>query len=158
METIKTKCIQMDLPFLKGLKCIILLEGFGGTYTVGFATVIKQSPNLGVRFVWYTQFKKLATHDGEYDLTPMMALFGGMTAGIFSALVDQPADVIKTKMQGVCAEYSSTWDCIAKTYEDEGIAGFYTAIIPRVGRVMVGQGVLFLSYEMIVSALLSFYV
>ena len=155
VETIKTKCIQLDKPFLEGLKQIILLEGIGGVYTGGLATVIKQSSNHGLRFVWYSEYKRMVTHDGEYELTPIMALFGGITAGIFSALGNQPADVIKTRMQGVGCIYTSTWDCIRKTYADEGFAGFYTGIIPRLARVVPGQGILFVSYEMISSALLS---
>lgn len=158
VETIKTKCIQMDVPFWDGLRRILLLEGIGGVYTGGLATVIKQSSNHGLRFVWYGEYKSMVTNNGEYAMTPLMTLFGGMTAGIFSALGNQPADVIKTRMQGVCAEYTSTWDCIRKTYEGgRGISGFYTGIVPRLARVVPGQGILFLSYEVVVSALLSFY-
>ena len=156
IETIKTKCIQMDRSFLEGLQEIILMEGIGGIYTGGLATVIKQSSNHGLRFMWYSEYKRMVTHDGLYALTPLMAFFGGMTAGMFSAMVNQPADVVKTRMQGVRAEYTSTWDCIQKTYSEEGFAGFYTGIIPRLSRVIPGQGIIFLSYEMIVSVLLSF--
>lgn len=154
VETIKTKCIQMDMTFLPGLQEIILMEGIGGLYTGGLATIIKQMSNHGLRFMWYSEYKRMVTHDGLYALTSLMAFFGGMTAGIFSAMVNQPADVVKTRMQGVRAEYTSTWDCIQKTYSEEGFAGFYTGIVPRLSRVIPGQGIIFLSYEMIVSALL----
>lgn len=160
VETIKTKCIQLDMPFWEGLQEIILVEGLGGVYTGGLATVIKQASNHGLRFVWYSEYKNMVTQNGAIALTPVMAFVGGMTAGIFSALGNQPADVIKTRMQGICRGddgYTSTWDCIRKTFEDEGAAGFYTGIVPRLSRVIPGQGILFLSYEMIVSALLSFY-
>jgi len=157
VETIKTKCIQLDMPFWEGLQEIILVEGIGGVYTGGLATVIKQASNHGLRFVWYSEYKNMVTQNGAIALTPVMAFVGGMTAGIFSALGNQPADVIKTRMQGVRPVYISTWDCIRKTFEDEGAAGFYTGIVPRLSRVIPGQGILFLSYEMIVSALLSFY-
>lgn len=157
IETIKTKCIQMDRSFLEGLKEIIVMEGMGGIYTGGLATVIKQSSNHGLRFMWYSEYKRMVTHDGIYALTPALAFFGGMSAGIFSAMLNQPADVVKTRMQGVRAEYTSTWDCIRQTYSEEGLAGFYIGIVPRLSRVIPGQGIIFLSYEMIVSALLSFY-
>lgn len=157
VETIKTKCIQLDMPFWEGFKEIIALEGIGGVYTGWLATVVKQSSNHGLRFVWYSTYKSMVTNNGEYALTPGMVLIGGMTAGVFSAVGNQPADVIKTRMQGIRAGYTSTWDCIKKTFASEGIAGFYTGIVPRLSRVIPGQGILFLSYEMIVSALLSFY-
>jgi len=154
VETIKTKCIQLDMPFWKGVKEIIRIEGISGVYHGVLATVLKQSSNHGLRFVWYNEYKRIVTHDGLYKLTPAMAFFGGMTAGVFSALGNQPADVIKTRMQGVRVEYTSTWDCISKTFRREGIRGFYTGIVPRLFRVVPGQGILFLSFELIVSALL----
>ena len=153
VETIKTKCIQLDMPFWQGLKHIILLEGIAGVYSGVLATVIKQSSNQGLRFFWYSEYKRMVTNDEEI-LTPMMALIGGMTAGVFSAFCNQPADVIKTRMQGVRAEYTSTLDCIRKTFEREGVPGFYKRIVPRLLRVVPGQGILFLSYEICVSALL----
>ncbi|KAL7527110.1 hypothetical protein ACHAWF_002043, partial [Thalassiosira exigua] len=155
METMKTKCIQLDMPFWGGLREVVLLEGIGGVYRGALATVAKQGSNQGLRFVWYSAYKRMVTHDGQYPITPAMAFFGGMTAGIFSALGNQPADVIKTRMQGVRAGYTSTWDCIRETYATQGIPGFYTGIIPRLSRVVPGQGILFLSYEVIVSLLLS---
>jgi len=49
-----------------------------------------------------------------------------MIAGIFSSFGNQPFDVLKTRMQGVRADekYSSTWDCIRKTFKRDGIPGF----------------------------------
>ena len=155
IETIKTKCIQLNMPFLRGLQEIILLEGIRGIYHGVLATVWKQSSNHGLRFVWYYEYKRFVTHDGVDPYTPGLAFFGGMTAGIFSTLGNQPMDVIKTKLQGVRVEYSSTWDCICQTFATEGIPGFYTGIIPRLSRVIPGQGIIFMSFEIIVSILMA---
>jgi len=154
VETVKTKCIQMDLPFWLGLKEILLLEGLGGLYDGALATITKQSSNHAMRFVWYSQYKLLVTNNGEYPLTPILALFGGMTAGLFAALGNQPADVVKTRMQGVRSEYTSNWDCVRKTFIREGIPGFYTGMVPRMARVIPGQGAQFMTYEVIVALLL----
>lgn len=43
VETIKTKCIQLNMSFFQGLKEIILVEGIRGVYHGVFATVLKQS-------------------------------------------------------------------------------------------------------------------
>merc|ERR1712086_237143 len=72
-ETIKTKCIQLDLPFWEGLTEILRLEGLGGIYTGGLATVVKQSTNHGLRFVWYSEYRRIVTHEGQDALTPLMA-------------------------------------------------------------------------------------
>ena len=42
VETIKTKCIELNTPFLKGLREILLTEGIGGIYHGVLATVLKQ--------------------------------------------------------------------------------------------------------------------
>ena len=157
IETMKTKCIQLDMPFWRGAREVVFMEGIGGLYQGALATAVKQGSNQGLRFLWYGTYKSAVTRGGEVPLTPLLAFLGGMTAGVFSSVVNQPADVVKTRMQGVRAGYTSTGDCVWKTYRAEGVAGFYTGIVPRLSRVIPGQGILFLSYEMIVSVLLLFY-
>eukprot|EP00977_Amphora_coffeiformis_P009238 scaffold2102_cov161-Amphora_coffeaeformis.AAC.22 len=138
VETIKTKCIELNMSFVKGLREILVTEGIWGIYHGVLATVLKQGSNHGLRFLWYHVYKRILTNDGETELTLFESFIGGMTAGIFSALGNQPFDVLKTLMQGVHAEeqYSSTWDCVVKTFQAEGIAGFYTGLIPRLTRVI----------------------
>ncbi|KAL3907925.1 MAG: hypothetical protein SGARI_003304 [Bacillariaceae sp.] len=155
IETIKTKCIQLNMPFLQGLQEIVRLEGIRGIYNGVLATVWKQSSNHGLRFVWYYEYKRFVTHNGVDPYTPGLAFIGGMTAGIFSTLGNQPVDVIKTKLQGLHVEYSSTWDCIRQIFVTEGFPGFYTGIIPRLFRVIPGQGIIFMSFEIIVSILMA---
>ena len=158
VETVKTKCIQLNMPFLQGLHKIIHMEGIPGIYQGVLATVLKQSSNHGLRFVWYYEYKRIVTHDGLYALSPAQAFMGGMTAGIFSAVGNQPFDVLKTRMQGLNLEEQhphSTWDCIRKTFRRDGILGFYVGIVPRLFRVIPGQGIIFMSFECIVAILLA---
>ena len=159
VETVKTKCIQLNMPFLQGLKKIIHMEGLFGVYRGVLATVLKQSSNHGLRFVWYYEYKRIVTHDGLYTLTLGQSFIGGMTAGIFSALGNQPFDVLKTKMQGLGVEeqHHSTWDCIYNTFRRDGIPGFYVGIVPRLFRVIPGQGIIFMSFECIVAILLALF-
>jgi solute carrier family 25 citrate transporter 1 len=85
----------------------------------------------------------------------LQLFIGGMTAGMLSTIGNQPLDVLKTRMQGIRSEYSSAWECIYKTFRREGIAGFYTGIVPRLARVIPGQGIIFMSFEFIVSILMA---
>jgi solute carrier family 25 citrate transporter 1 len=50
--------------------------------------------------MWFNEYKRIVTSDGEKPLTPLMGLFGGMSAGCFSTLGNNPFDVIK-----VCAHF-----------------------------------------------------
>lgn len=57
-------------------------------------------------------------------------------------------------MQGTQAsQYKNTLDCFQKIIRTEGIGAFYAGIVPRLGRVVPGQGIIFMSFETIQSAL-----
>jgi solute carrier family 25 citrate transporter 1 len=59
-------------------------------------------------------------------------------------------DVLKTKMQGLDGnKYRNTFDCARQIMKREGVFGFYAGIVPRLGRVIPGQGVIFMSYDSI---------
>jgi len=152
VETVKTKVIELNMPFLEGLKHIIKTQGFGGVYQGVFATALKQGSNQGLRFMWFNEYKKRVTNDGEKSLTPLMGLFGGMTAGCFSTLGNNPFDVVKTRMQGTNAsQYKGTLDCFKTIIVKEGFGAFYAGLVPRLGRVVPGQGIIFMSFESIQS-------
>ncbi|KAG5184642.1 mitochondrial carrier domain-containing protein [Tribonema minus] len=150
IETIKTKAIQGNMPFVAGVKHILKTEGPAGLYQGAGATVLKQGSNQGLRFMWFNEYKKWLMGNTNRTLSPLENLLGGMSAGTFSTLGNNPFDVVKTRMQGLNANrYSSTLDCFAKIMTQEGIKGFYKGIVPRLGRVIPGQGIIFMSYEAI---------
>jgi hypothetical protein len=98
---------------------------------------------------------------------------GGMLSGLFSTtcqliftlslspclllllsssleLVNNPFDVVKTRMQGSRASmYKNTMDCFVQMYKVEGPMVFYSGLVPRLGRVLPGQGIIFMSFETI---------
>eukprot|EP00339_Tiarina_fusa_P002645 CAMPEP_0117001596 /NCGR_PEP_ID=MMETSP0472-20121206/3543_1 /TAXON_ID=693140 ORGANISM="Tiarina fusus, Strain LIS" /NCGR_SAMPLE_ID=MMETSP0472 /ASSEMBLY_ACC=CAM_ASM_000603 /LENGTH=299 /DNA_ID=CAMNT_0004701657 /DNA_START=206 /DNA_END=1106 /DNA_ORIENTATION=- len=174
VETVKTKVIELNMPFLTGLKHIVSTQGLGGLYqgvsvvfdvkiacdlpthfaTQAVATALKQGSNQGLRFMWFNEYKQIVTGDGERPLTPFMGLIGGMSAGCFSTLGNNPFDVVKTRMQGTqAAKYASTLDCFKQVVSKEGIGALYVGIVPRLGRVVPGQGIIFMSFETIQSNL-----
>lgn len=86
VETVKTKCIELNMSFLAGFRHILKTEGVGGVYQGAFATALKQGSNQGLRFMWFNEYKRIITNDGEKPLTPILSLLGGMSAGCFSTL------------------------------------------------------------------------
>lgn len=150
VETVKTKCIEMNKPFVEGMKHILATEGIGGVYQGAAATAMKQGSNQGLRFMWFNEYKRIVTNDGEKPMTPLLGLFGGMSAGCFSTLGNNPFDVVKTRMQGTQAsQYKNTLDCFKTIISKEGFGAFYSGLIPRLGRVVPGQGIIFMSFETI---------
>lgn len=154
VETVKTKCIELNQPFVTGLRHILQTEGIAGVYQGAIATALKQGSNQGLRFMWFNEFKKIVTSDGEKPMTPILGLLGGMSAGCFSTLGNNPFDVVKTRMQGTKAkQYAHTLDCFRQILTNEGIAALYAGVVPRLGRVVPGQGIIFMSFETIQSTL-----
>jgi len=159
IETVKTKLIQSNQGLVSGVKHIIKTEGWGGLYTGMSATILKQASNQGLRFMWFNEYKTFLTKD-ERPLTIYESFFGGMTAGCFSTLGNNPFDVVKTRMQGLGAKqkYKNTLDCFVSTFKNEGISAFYKGVVPRLGRVVPGQGIIFMSYEAIQEQISHFFV
>jgi solute carrier family 25 citrate transporter 1 len=149
METIKTKLIQSNMSLVPGVQAILRDSGLSGLYQGLFATILKQSSNQGLRFMFFNKYKDLMTDYGQGSpLNPLTALMGGMMAGCFSTFGNNPFDVVKTKMQGQdAAQYKSTADCFRQILRTEGLRGFYKGVVPRLGRVVPGQGVIFMSFE-----------
>ncbi len=95
VETVKTKCIELHMPFIEGMRHILKNEGVNGMYQGVFATALKQGSNHGLRFMWFNEFKSYMTNNGETKMTPIMGLLGGMSAGCFSVFGNNPFDVLK---------------------------------------------------------------
>ena len=150
METIKTKLIQTNSGLVSGVSLILKEQGFMGLYQGLFATILKQSSNQGLRFMFFNKYKDIVTNEGKTSLTPIYALCGGMMAGCFSTLGNNPFVVVKTQMQGKNAsKYKSTLDCFTTILRNDGPLGLYKGVIPRMGRVVPGQGIIFMSFESI---------
>ena len=151
VETIKTKCIETNSPFVAGMRRILQTEGLGGIYQGAAATALKQGSNQGLRFMWFNEYRQVVTGHGETEMTPLLGLLGGMSAGCFSTLGNNPFDVVKTRMQGTqaAARYAGTLDCFRQVLAREGVAAFYAGVVPRLGRVVPGQGIIFMSFETI---------
>eukprot|EP00947_MAST-08B_sp_MAST-8B-sp1_P001281 g1281.t1 len=153
-ETIKTKLVENNASLVSGVRGILAKEGVAGLYQGLIPTILKQGSNQGIRFMVYSKYKQLVTgnEDGA-GITPLQALVGGMTSGCISTLSNNPADMVKTRMQGFEAkQYSGFMDCVVKVYQNEGLLAFYKGVVPRLMRVVPGQGVIFMSYESISKA------
>jgi solute carrier family 25 citrate transporter 1 len=74
------------MSFVSGFRHILATEGVAGVYQGAAATALKQGSNQGLRFMWFNEYKRIITNDGEKPLTPLMGLFGGMSAGCFSTI------------------------------------------------------------------------
>ena len=85
----------------------------------------------------------IATADGS-GLSTYGAFLGGVGAGCFSTLGNNPFDVVKTRMQSSgAAQYKNTLDCAVRIMTQEGPSAYYKGVVARMGRVVPGQGIIF---------------
>jgi len=112
MESVKTKFIhdQNSPPemrkykgFTHGVKLIAKTEGIAGFYQGVGPTIIKQATNQGTRFLVFTELQKwFRENTGDFGL--IKSAISGAIAGGVSVMVNNPIDVVKTKMQGLEAK------------------------------------------------------
>ena len=144
METLKTRLINKNKPFISGTADILRNEGLGGLYKGLAPTIAKQSLNQATRFLVYNNYARtVKSYLGKEDIGFLFAVLGGMFSGTCSSLVNQPVDTIKTRMQGVGAtKYKSTLDCWGKILAEEGPGAFFKGAASNVIRGTGGALVL----------------
>lgn len=53
-------------------------------------------------------------------------------------------------MQGTKAsQYKNTLDCFKQIITNEGVSALYAGVVPRLARVVPGQGIIFMSFDQI---------
>lgn len=93
---------------------------------------------------------------GKFGTTLLPIVFRLLVALTFGlqTVCNNPFDVVKTRMQGTKAsKYAGTLDCFKQILTTEGVGAFYAGVVPRLGRVVPGQGIIFMSFEAIQSTL-----
>lgn len=145
METLKTRLINANKPFVSGTINLIQTEGIGAIYKGVVPTIMKQSLNQGTRFLVYDEVMTLIkSATGKEVAGPIEAISGGMIAGAASVMVNQPVDTIKTIMQSAdAAKYKGTLDCFTSIIKNEGPFAVYKGLVPRLARVCPGSGIIF---------------
>ncbi|XP_056637970.1 putative tricarboxylate transport protein, mitochondrial [Diorhabda sublineata] len=158
METIKVKFINDQRSgksryksLFHGVGLIIKEEGLRGVYKGVTATILKQGSNQATRFFVMETLKdyyKGGDHDKKIPKL-LTGLFGAF-AGACSVYVNNPVDVVKTRMQGLESNrYKNTLDCALQILRNEGPRAFYKGTIPRLGKVCLDVAITFMIYDSI---------
>jgi hypothetical protein len=86
-------------------------------------------------------------------------LLAGAGTGVASTLLNNPIDVVKSRLQaqdtakGVTPKYTGTVQCIVMTVKEDGFAALYRGTVPRMMKVSVGQALTFFTYDHVSSFL-----
>ncbi|CAO1624346.1 unnamed protein product [Parajaminaea phylloscopi] len=132
---------------------ILREEGLAGIYKGLGPTMVRQGANSAVRLTTYSSLRALATKDGR---KPGSAeTFGmGAIAGIVTVYCTMPFDVVKTRMQSSSAsQYTGAINCATTMFKSEGIRRFWKGTTPRLTRLVLSGGIVFVVYENILTLL-----
>ncbi|GAQ77631.1 mitochondrial substrate carrier family protein [Klebsormidium nitens] len=134
---------------------ILRTEGITSLYNGWGAVLARNIPNSIIKFYTYESLKKLALdrRPGATRLTQLESLVIGGVSGVSAAFCTTPFDVVKTRLQnqmpGQTIQYGGVTECLRKIVAEEGVAGLYRGVGPRLF-IYVSQGAIFFaSYEVL---------
>ena len=89
--------------------------------------------------------------DDDVSLSALEAAACGAVAGSFSAAITNPLDRIKTLMMtDVAGTYGgSVAACASKILRDDGLAGLFAGVVPRVAYIAPSVCIFFATYEFV---------
>lgn len=142
---------------------IVKEEGIGALYKGVVPTMLRQGCNQAVNFTAYQFIKaKVMAYEGTDSLMPWQSLLIGGFSGGMGPLVNNPLDVVKTRMQkqvvhpGKQPKYTGLGQACTLIAKDEGPLALWKGITPRLLRIMPGQAITFMTYEFVSSNLIKY--
>uniref|UniRef100_A0A0N5A1U5 Mitochondrial carrier protein n=1 Tax=Parastrongyloides trichosuri TaxID=131310 RepID=A0A0N5A1U5_PARTI len=118
-----------DLHLIRNVKQIVINEGVKGLYKGLGASVFALIPTKAVYFFCYNA-AKTELNTGTYYMVPNTApvhMFSAGFAGLLVCFMFNPIHVVKTRLQ-LNKDKMNVRQCIAYTYNNNGIRGFFRGI------------------------------
>lgn len=133
---------------------IVKEEGLGALYKGVIPTMLRQGCNQAVNFTGYNYIKKeVMARQGTDRLDHWQSLLIGGFSGGMGPLVNNPLDVVKTRLQkqvitpGKTPKYTGLGQACLRIGREEGVLALWKGITPRLLRIMPGQAITFMTYE-----------
>jgi solute carrier family 25 citrate transporter 1 len=131
-------------------------EGVGALYKGVVPTMLRQGCNQAVNFTMYNIMKtQVMTWQGTDQLASWQSLMIGGLSGGMGPLVNNPLDVVKTRLQkqvvtpGKTPKYTGLGQACVVIAKEEGTLALWKGITPRLLRIMPGQAITFMTYEFV---------
>lgn len=135
-------------------------EGIGALYKGVVPTMLRQGCNQAVNFTAYNLIKKkILERQQKKELASWQSLTIGGLSGGMGPLVNNPLDVVKTRLQkqvvheGKTPKYTGLVQGCLVIAKEEGALALWKGITPRLLRIMPGQAITFMTYEAVTSKL-----
>lgn len=138
-------------------------EGFGALYKGVVPTMLRQGCNQAVNFTGYNLIKKkVMAYQESSELASWQSLLIGGFSGGMGPMVNNPLDVVKTRLQkqvvhpGKTPKYTGLMQACVLIAKEEGVLALWKGITPRLMRIVPGQAITFMTYEFVSSKLVQF--
>ncbi|CAO3654045.1 unnamed protein product [Mucor hiemalis] len=142
---------------------IVKYDGYGALFHGFRATILRDVPYSALQFAFYEQFKKFAKKENNGEQLPLgIDLLTGSLAGGIAGAVTTPLDVVKTLLQtqptdasskkikdAPTKHYSGIVEGLLWNYKNQGLAGLFRGIGPRVFWTSLQSAIMFVVYEQV---------
>eukprot|EP00980_Cylindrotheca_fusiformis_P006804 scaffold1426_cov83-Cylindrotheca_fusiformis.AAC.6 len=139
---------------------IVREEGVGALYKGVVPTMLRQGCNQAVNFTAYNLIKKKVLEGQQSsELASWQSLLIGGLSGGMGPMVNNPLDVVKTRLQkqvvheGKTPKYTGLTQACLLIAKEEGALALWKGITPRLLRIMPGQAITFMTYEAVSSTI-----
>ncbi|KAL3900276.1 MAG: hypothetical protein SGARI_006276 [Bacillariaceae sp.] len=116
--------------------------------------MLRQGCNQACNFTAYNWAKKKAlAYQNLTELPSYQSLMIGGISGGLGPMVNNPLDVVKTRLQkqvvvqGKTPKYTGLMQACMVISKEEGVLALWKGITPRLLRIMPGQAINFMTYE-----------
>ena len=133
------------------IKKLVSQEGiFRGLYRGQMATILREGQGFGLWFLTFEYLMQRTIKEEKMarnDIPAWRLALYGATAGYVLWLGSYPLDVIKSRLQsdfsgsdGKTKRYTSSIDCVRKTWIEGGMRAFWKGIVPTMLRAAPASG------------------
>lgn len=145
MSPVEIVKVRMQLDSTLRMSSVITSLGTSGLYR-GFSACLAR--DVAFSTAYFTLYELTKEHLAGTTANPSIAtcLAAGVAAGIPSAFITTPLDVLKTKMQSQAGN-TTLISLFQQTLQQEGIAGLFRGWGPRVTRIAPQFGIVLVTYD-----------
>jgi len=153
MDAIKQKMqlgIRNYLGMIDCLRIVLRLEGFRALYASYGTTLLMNIPYNAVYFATYESLRSLLKRGSEREFELKAHFFAGSGAGLLAAAITNPFDVAKTRLQtqgDTGRRYNGMIDTLVSIGREEGRAGFFKGLPPRIALHSTSASLCWITYE-----------
>lgn len=127
------------------LLTLVREQGIGGLYVGAGPTAARQASSTAVRFATLEHIKLVVCRTFGYDhrkVPAWVTFLAGGTGGAVSVILNNPIDVVKSRVQSGAADRGVV-ACVRDLWRENGIAAFGAGLQTRTVRLFLSQAIQF---------------